>query len=77
MGGVGGVLQDPNPEKKRYFDQKAVGKHKKPLNLAVDTSYPPPLPQVGGWSEVTIQKNVIGVGKNAFLPPLGFRLLFI
>ena len=26
MGGVGGVLQDPNPEKFRNFDEKAVGK---------------------------------------------------
>ena len=40
MRGVGGVLQDPNPEKCRNFDEKAVGvgktqkavrKHKKPL----------------------------------------------
>ena len=38
MWGVGGVLQDPNPEKIRNFDensvgktQKAVGKTKKPL----------------------------------------------
>ena len=85
MSGVGGVLQDPNPEKIRNFDekavgktQKAVGKTKKPLNLAVDSRYPPPyprwvggLPQVGGWSEVPIQKTVIGVGKSVNLPTLG------
>ena len=29
MRGVGGVLQDPNPEKFRNFDEKAVGKNQK------------------------------------------------
>ena len=29
MRGVGGLLQDPNPEKIRNFDEKAVGKTQK------------------------------------------------
>ena len=29
MRGVSGVLQDPNPEKFRHFDEKAVGKNQK------------------------------------------------
>ena len=62
--------------------KKPLEKPKKPLenpksrNLAANTSYPP-YPKVGGWvggwSEVPIQKMVIGVGKSVNLPPLGGR----
>ena len=83
MWGVGGVLQDPNPEismkkkgicpKSRWMYQKAVGyaqkaagyTQKEPLRRT-----PSLLPQVGGWSEGSTQKRVIGAGKNTYLPPL-------
>ena len=71
-------LEEP---KKSLENPKAVENPKKPLDLAVNSRYPPPyprwlggLPQVGGWSEGPNPEIVIGVGKSVNLPPLGRTL---
>ena len=70
--------------KKPLETQKAVGKNKKPLNLAVDSRYPTPPTPVGwvvyprwvGGLRPLIQKMGIGVGKSVNLPPLAQKSKF-